>query len=79
MRPRGAILGQSRRMSAVEALASTAIGFGVAWAATYTVLPLFGLRPNVPDTTAITAIFTAISLARGYAVRRLFDAINRRL
>jgi hypothetical protein len=63
-------------MSAVEALASTAVGFGVAWAATYTVLPLFELVPTVADTTAITAIFTFISLVRGYALRRLFDAIR---
>ena len=64
---------QSRRLSAVEAIVSTAIGFGVSLALTFTVLPAFGYDVTAPDAWGITAIFTAASIARSYAVRRLFN------
>lgn len=67
---------QSRRMSAVEALTSTAIGYGVAVAANAVVLPAFGFPVSVGQSFVIGAIFTAVSLARGYLVRRLFDRLG---
>ncbi len=67
---------QSRRMSAVEAVANVAIGYVVAVAANAVVLPLFGLHPSALDSFAIGALFTAISLARSYALRRLFNRIR---
>jgi hypothetical protein len=67
---------QSRRMSAVEAVANVAIGYVVAVAANAVVLPLFGLHPTAFDSFAIGALFTAISLARSYALRRLFNRIR---
>jgi hypothetical protein len=67
---------QSRRMSAVEAVANVAIGYVVAVAANAVVLPLFGLHPTAFDSFAIGALFTAISLARSYVLRRLFNRIR---
>lgn len=64
---------QSRRMSLAEALTSTAIGYGVAVATNAVVLPAFGMAPSLGDSFAMGAVFTAVSLLRGYAVRRLFD------
>lgn len=64
---------QSRSLSAVEAITSTAIGFGVSLALTYTVLPAFGYPVTAPDAWGITAIYTAASVLRGYLVRRLFN------
>lgn len=64
---------QSRRMSAVEAMTSTAIGYGVAVTTQLVVFPLFGLPATLGDSLAIGAIFTAVSVLRGYAVRRLFE------
>lgn len=69
-------MSQSRRMSAVEALTSTAIGYGVAVATNAVVLPAFGFPVSVGQSFAIGAIFTAVSLARGYVVRRLFDRLG---
>ena len=63
-------------MSAVEAVANVAIGYVVAVAANAVVLPLFGLHPNAFDSLAIGALFTAISLARSYVLRRLFNRIR---
>lgn len=64
---------QSRLQSAIETATSTAIGFVIAFAATALVLPAFGYRVSHSDNFWITCIFTAISLARGWCVRRLFD------
>lgn len=60
-------------MSLAEALTSTAIGYGVAVATNAVVLPAFGFSPTLGDSFAIGAVFTVVSLLRGYAVRRLFD------
>lgn len=65
---------QSRKMSVVEVVTSTALGFVVAVITTVIVFPWFGLRVTLPDNLAITAIFTVVSLVRGYCVRRLFEA-----
>lgn len=64
---------QTRSMSAVETVASTAIGFGVALATQRVVFPLFGLSVPVAHDLAIACIFTAVSLVRGYVVRRVFN------
>ena len=69
---------QSRRMSIVETVASTAIGFGISYATSYAVLPLFGFQVSHGQNFAITCIFTLISLVRGYFVRRIFNAIHSR-
>lgn len=63
-------------MSAVEAVANVAIGYVVAVAANAVVLPMFGLHPTALDSFAIGALFTAISLARSYVLRRLFNRIR---
>lgn len=68
--------GQSRRMSALEAVVGVAIGYGVAVLAQIAIFPLFGIAVSIGDNLAIGAAFTVVSLARSYAVRRLFNAIR---
>lgn len=70
--------GQSRLMSFLESWVNIAIGFGVSVAANILVLPLFGFEPSTSDALGIGLIFTAISFARSYLVRRLFNRIQRR-
>lgn len=70
-------MSQSRLQSLVETSASTAVGFGISWAATLVVLPLFGHQPSVADGFGITVFFTVISLVRGYALRRLFNHLHK--
>lgn len=65
-------------MSLVEAIANVAVGFGVAVLAQIVVFPLFGLDVPFTDNLAIGAIFTAVSIGRSYALRRLFEAIRVR-
>ena len=71
-------MGQSRRMPAIEAIASTAIGYIVAVATQMAVFPLFGLRAGVIENLGIGLAFTAVSVVRSYLVRRLFERLHRR-
>lgn len=61
----------------MEAITSTAVGFGLSFVTWAIVGPLLGYHVTHTDNLAITAIFTAVSLIRGYAIRRLFNAIRR--
>lgn len=71
-------MSQTRTWSAIEAVASTAIGLLVSWAITPPVLALFGYSAGAGTAFGISCIYTAISLARGYVVRRLFNRLDRR-
>jgi hypothetical protein len=65
--------GQSRRHSALEAVANVAIGYAVAIVAQIAIFPLFGIYIPVSEHLAIGLLFTVVSLARSYALRRLFN------
>jgi len=41
--------------------------------AQFAVFPVFGLAVTVPQSLGIGAVFTGLSLARSYLLRRLFD------
>ncbi len=69
---------QSRRMSLVESVANVAIGYGVAIAAQLAVFPLFGIAVTLADNLLIGGLFTAVSIARSFALRRLFEAVRVR-
>lgn len=62
-------------MSAVESVANVAIGYGVAVLAQVAIFPLFGLEVRLSDNLAIGGLFTLVSLARSYMVRRLFNRL----
>lgn len=66
---------QSRLMSATEAVTNVAIGYLVSVAANIIVLPVFGYDVTIADSFAIGLAFTAISLARSYILRRVFNRI----
>jgi hypothetical protein len=65
-------------MSLVEAGTNVAVGYGVAVLTQLIVFPWFGLPARVSDALAIGVIFTAVSTARSYALRRVFEAIRVR-
>lgn len=64
---------QSRVGSAIEAVANVAVGYAINVAANLLVLPLFGLHPSVGAAAGMGLVFTVISLARSYTLRRLFN------
>lgn len=69
---------QSRVMSLVESLANVAVGYGLAVVTQLLVFPLFGLHTTLEQNLMIGAIFTVVSIARSFALRRLFEAIRVR-
>lgn len=76
--PASTIEGQSRSMSLVETMASTAIGYAVALVTQILVFPIFGVDIPLRDNIGISLIFTAVSIARGYLIRRFFNSAQGR-
>lgn len=64
---------QSRWASFVEVNVGTAVGFVVSWLATPPILWAFGLHAGPGKSLGIVLVYTALSLARGWAVRRAFN------
>lgn len=69
---------QSRSMSLFESVANVAIGYAVACISQLIVFPWFGLHVPLRDTLLIGAVFTVISIARSFLLRRAFEAIRVR-
>jgi hypothetical protein len=64
-------------MSAIESVANTALGFAISVAIGAIVYRHFGLDVSLSTNIQITAVFTVISVARSYAVRRFFNGAWR--
>ena len=69
---------QSRLMSLVEAIANVAVGYGVAVITQILIFPIFGLHTTLAQNLKMGAIFTVVSIARSFALRRVFEAIRMR-
>lgn len=69
---------QSRLMSLVEAVANVAVGYGFAVVTQMLIFPIFGLHTTLAQNLKMGAIFTAVSIARSFALRRVFEAIRMR-
>jgi hypothetical protein len=67
---------QTRWQSFLESCINVAIGYGVAVAAQMLVFPLFSIHIPLGSNLAIGAIFTVVSIARSYVVRRLFNRLH---
>lgn len=65
--------GQTHVHSVIETCAGTAIGYGVAVVSQIAIFPWFGIVIPVQHNFALAGAFTAISLVRGYVVRRAFN------
>ena len=68
---------QSRLMSLAEATTNVVAGFALAVVTQLALFPMLGVVVSVADNVLIGAVFTAVSLARSYALRRLFEAVRR--
>jgi hypothetical protein len=71
-------MSQTKSQSAVESVANVTIGYVVSLVANATILPLFGFAISMSENLAIGAIYTAISIARSYCVRRAFNHCHER-
>ena len=72
------VLGQSRRMSLVESIANVCVGYAIAVLTQMIVFPWFGLQTTLAENLQIGVLFTIVSIARSFALRRAFEAIRVR-
>jgi hypothetical protein len=68
---------QSRSLSLIEAMTNVVVGYVLAVATQIVVFPWFELNPSLGENLTLGLVFTAISLIRGYALRRLFTRFDR--
>ena len=66
-------MSQTKLESAIEVVVNVLIGYAVATASQIMIFPLFGIFLPLSDNLLIGAYFTAISIVRGYVVRRFFN------
>lgn len=64
---------QSKWASMAESVISTAVGFGISLAAQIVFLPMLGVSITISQNITFAIIMTAISIARGYILRRVFE------
>ena len=64
---------QSRVMSLVEAFANVVVGYGVAVVTQILIFPVFGMHATLAQNLKMGLVFTGVSIARSYALRRLFE------
>ena len=73
-----AIRHQQAELSLVEAAANVIVDHGVAVATQILIFPIFGLHTTLAQNLKMGAIFTVVSIARSFALRRVFEAIRMR-
>jgi hypothetical protein len=64
-------------MSGLEAVSNVVVGFGFAICVQVAAFPVFGLHPSPGQHLGLAVVFTIASLARSYALWRVFDRIGR--
>lgn len=67
---------QSKIQSLIESSSNVFIGFVINFFANLIILPQFGFNITLSQNLALGAIYTIISIARGYVVRRCFNRIR---
>jgi hypothetical protein len=69
-------MSQSRLLSFIESSANTVVGYATAIMTQLIVFPMFGIHIKLHENLVIGAIFTVISLIRGYIIRRFFNGLK---
>lgn len=65
---------QTKKQSFFEAVTNTAVGFLISLAATFIIFPLVGFESSASKNIIVTLFFTAVSIARGFFIRRYFNS-----
>jgi hypothetical protein len=66
-------MSQTKLGSFAEAWFNVAVGFGINFLGNIYILPMWGLHPSVNDALMIGVVFTVISVARSYILRRFMN------
>lgn len=68
---------QSRVMSLAESITNVIVGYGVAVVTQILIFPIFGLHTTLAQNLKMGAIFSLVSIARSFFLRRLFERWRR--
>lgn len=69
---------QTRLQSLFESVTSVAIGYVIAVISQIVIFPFFNIGVSVSDNLMIAGLFTGISIARSYVLRRWFNKAHKR-
>lgn len=70
-------MSQTRKGSAAEVAANLAVGYSINFLANMLILPLFGFNTlTVGKNLLIGVLFTFVSIARQYVLRRYFNGLK---
>lgn len=64
---------QTRKQSAIEALMNIVIGYTINFIANLTLFPLFGWDISIQQNLLLGVLYTLISFARSYMLRRFYN------
>lgn len=67
------VAAQTRKGSVVETMTNTVVGFVLNQIAQVVLFPVVGIHVSFTTNLALGLMFTGISIARGYALRRFFQ------
>ena len=70
-------VGQSRRMSLIEAITNVTVGYALAIVTQVLVFPWFDIETGLREHLTIGLAFVGVSLLRGYLLRRFFETLRR--
>lgn len=73
------VTSQPKKFSFLESCVNVAVGLVINVTAQAIVFPWFGIRIPFASNLGIAGIFTVISIARSYGLRRAFNAIHVRM
>lgn len=66
---------QTKKHSLIESFTNVAVGYTINLGVQLIVFPLFGFNVTMADNLLIGLIFTVVSIARSYTLRRLFNRV----
>jgi len=66
-------MNQTKLGSLIEVSINIVVGFAINWVANMWILPLYGFEITGSQAFSMGLIFTVISVARGYCIRRWFN------
>lgn len=70
-------MSQTTLGSFAEAWANIGVGFTINYCANFVILPMVGLpRPGIGQNFIMGLLFTVVSLARSFALRRWFNGLK---
>jgi hypothetical protein len=66
-------------MSLFESIANVVVGYGGAVGTQMLVFPVFGLQTTLAQNLKLGLVFTVVSIARSFTLRRVFEANRVRM